>query len=40
MAEQITLHPIGYVRGGRSDPVDDHCSGVESTIELDERAKT
>jgi hypothetical protein len=40
MAEQITLRPIGYVRGGRSDPVDDHWSGMDSTIELDGERKT
>ena len=36
MAEQIILQPIGYVRGGRREPTDDHGAGVESTIQLDE----
>jgi tRNA-Thr(GGU) m(6)t(6)A37 methyltransferase TsaA len=37
MAEQIVLQPIGYVRGGRTEPVDDHWAGVEATIAIDER---
>jgi tRNA-Thr(GGU) m(6)t(6)A37 methyltransferase TsaA len=37
MAEHIILEPIGYVRGGRAEPVDDHWAGVESTIELEDR---
>ena len=37
MAEQIVLQPIGYVRGGRTQPVDDHWAGVESTIEIADR---
>jgi tRNA-Thr(GGU) m(6)t(6)A37 methyltransferase TsaA len=36
MIDEITLQPIGYVRGGRREPVDDHWEGVEATIELDE----
>ena len=31
----ITLQPIGYVRGGRSDPDDDNWSKVRATVELD-----
>lgn len=33
----ITLQPIGWVRGGRADPVDDHWAGERAVIELDER---
>jgi tRNA-Thr(GGU) m(6)t(6)A37 methyltransferase TsaA len=33
----ITVKPIGIVKGGRTDPVDDHWEGVESTIVIDER---
>lgn len=33
----ITVRPIGVVRGGRSEPVDDHWEGVEATIEIDDR---
>ncbi len=35
MTGAFTLSPIGTVRGGRADPVDDHWEGVEATIELD-----
>jgi len=35
MTGTFTLSPIGTVRGGRVDPVDDHWEGVEPTIELD-----
>lgn len=31
----ITLHPIGTVVGGRTEPIDDDWDGVEATIELD-----
>ena len=31
----IEIAPIGFVRGGRIDPVDDHWGDVEATIELD-----
>jgi tRNA-Thr(GGU) m(6)t(6)A37 methyltransferase TsaA len=37
MTDEITLQPIGYVRGGRNQPVDDHWQGIESTIELTDR---
>lgn len=30
----ITLEPVGWVRGGRSDPVDDNWDGEEAVIEL------
>jgi tRNA (adenine37-N6)-methyltransferase len=30
----IILQPIGYIRNSRSEPIDDHWSGIESTIEL------
>ncbi|ABI76406.1 conserved hypothetical protein [Hyphomonas neptunium ATCC 15444] len=33
----ITLQPIGWVRGGRSDPVDDHWGSEQARIELDPR---
>ncbi len=33
----IRVQPIGVVRGGRADPVDDHWEGVEATIMIDER---
>lgn len=35
MAETITLRPIGHVRGGRSEPIDDDWDSVEARIELD-----
>jgi tRNA-Thr(GGU) m(6)t(6)A37 methyltransferase TsaA len=31
----IDVSPIGYVRGGRAEPIDDDWGGVEATIELD-----
>lgn len=31
----ITLHPIGAVVGGRTEPIDDDWDAVEATIELD-----
>ena len=31
----IEVRPIGAVRGGRAEPVDDDWGGVEATIELD-----
>jgi tRNA-Thr(GGU) m(6)t(6)A37 methyltransferase TsaA len=31
----ITLEPIGFVRGGRSEPIDDDWGAVEAVIELD-----
>ena len=30
-----TVRPIGYVRGGRSEPIDDNWTTVTSRIELD-----
>ncbi len=35
MNNPIVLNPIGAVRGGRAEPVDDAWDGVEATIELD-----
>jgi tRNA-Thr(GGU) m(6)t(6)A37 methyltransferase TsaA len=32
---EILLHPIGYVRGGRSAPIDDDWDTETCTIELD-----
>jgi tRNA-Thr(GGU) m(6)t(6)A37 methyltransferase TsaA len=37
MADEIILQPIGYVRDGRREPIDDHWAGVESTIEVEDR---
>lgn len=34
---EVTLRPIGTVRGGRVDPVDDGWGSEVSTIELDPR---
>jgi tRNA-Thr(GGU) m(6)t(6)A37 methyltransferase TsaA len=31
----IEIRPIGYVRGGRTDPIDDDWGDVEAVIELD-----
>ena len=31
----ITLEPVGYVRGGRHEPLDDDWGGVEAVIALD-----
>ena len=35
MPEPITLVPVGVVRGGRTEPIDDDWGGVEAVIELD-----
>ncbi|HEY4943626.1 MAG TPA: SAM-dependent methyltransferase [Rhizomicrobium sp.] len=35
MREAIVLKPIGFVRGGRAEPIDDAWDGVEAAIELD-----
>jgi tRNA (adenine37-N6)-methyltransferase len=35
MPDTITLKPIGKVRGGRAEPIDDDWDSVEATIELD-----
>ena len=35
MSGEIVLRPIGYVRGGRAEPIDDAWDSVEATIELD-----
>ena len=35
MREEIVLMPIGFVRGGRAEPVDDGWDRVEARIELD-----
>jgi tRNA (Thr-GGU) A37 N-methylase len=32
---EILLHPIGHVRGGRSEPIDDGWDAETCTIELD-----
>ncbi|MFZ1962160.1 MAG: SAM-dependent methyltransferase [Roseiarcus sp.] len=34
MSETIQLHPIGYVRGGRKEPIDDGWDEVVASIEL------
>ena len=31
----IILHPIGHVRGGRAEPIDDNWDAVEAQIALD-----
>jgi len=31
----ITMRPIGFVRGGRAEPIDDQWDTVEARIELD-----
>jgi tRNA (Thr-GGU) A37 N-methylase len=36
MPETIVLKPIGHVRGGRAEPIDDDWDSVDATIELDE----
>ena len=33
--DRITCTPIGHVRGGRTEPIDDDWDAVEATIELD-----
>ena len=35
MPSTIEMQPIGFVRGGRSEPVDDAWDSVEAAIELD-----
>ncbi len=35
MTAPITMRPIGFVRGGRAEPVDDAWDAVEARIELD-----
>lgn len=35
MSSTITIRPIGFVRGGRAEPVDDAWDAVEARIELD-----
>lgn len=32
----IALEPLGFVRGGRAEPIDDHWAGVEAEIVLDQ----
>jgi len=34
---EVMLEPIGYVAGGRAEPIDDDWGAVESTIVLDGR---
>lgn len=35
MATELTIVPVGFVRGGREEVEDDHWGGVSATIELD-----
>jgi len=35
MSDAITMRPIGFVRGGRAEPIDDDWDSVETTIDLD-----
>jgi tRNA (adenine37-N6)-methyltransferase len=37
MNDDVVLHPIGHVVGGRTEPIDDDWGAVEATIALDER---
>lgn len=37
MAPSISLDPIGHVRGGRTEPIDDEWDSVDAMIELDEK---
>lgn len=37
---KIELEPIGYVRGGRREALDDHWGDVRAVIELDDRRFT
>lgn len=36
MMEPINLMPVGFVRGGRTEPVDDDWDSVDAVIELDD----
>jgi tRNA (Thr-GGU) A37 N-methylase len=38
--DTILLRPIGFVRGGRSKPIDDNWDSVESHIMLDAKLFT
>ncbi|MBV9043552.1 MAG: SAM-dependent methyltransferase [Alphaproteobacteria bacterium] len=35
MSDAITMRPIGFVCGGRAEPIDDDWDSVETTIDLD-----
>ena len=35
MSNTIELRPIGFVRGGRAEPLDDAWDAVEARIEID-----
>lgn len=35
MSQPVTLHPIGFVQGGRREPEDDHWGNVPADIVLD-----
>ncbi len=35
MSDKIVLRPIGFVRGGRAEPIDDAWNTMEARIELD-----
>jgi len=35
MSDQVAVRPIGTVRGGRKEPIDDGWEAVEARIELD-----
>lgn len=37
MSTEVTLHPIGKVVGGRTEPIDDDWGDVEAAIVLDDR---
>jgi tRNA-Thr(GGU) m(6)t(6)A37 methyltransferase TsaA len=36
----FVIEPIGFIRGGRVEPEDDHWGSVETTIVLDDRFET
>lgn len=40
MTEPVQLTPIGFVRGGRTEPIDDDWDSVEAVIALDARFPT
>jgi tRNA (Thr-GGU) A37 N-methylase len=40
MAEPIAMTPVGFVRGGRTEPIDDHWGASRARIEFDPRRFT
>ena len=35
LPEEYVIRPVGHVRGGRTEPIDDQWGPVTATIELD-----